>query len=267
MFFTDKDPGLGRNMWIIDNWHLSYKFGLVEFPYWSWHATYSMLTLSLVATSCNWAFVLPMKSSRETQLCCTCALFVLTSSLSQPFPLASASKLAASPWNCTKSTFFLVLDWFNSYMYSTIAVHIYMAIMYLAATYTNMPCSKSMGHNASKTLLEQEVLYTYHCKMNVLFLLLYSITQIAICSKAYQCSWAHLTNGQMVLYSKVGLVSNCLRQLLPHLFGPVNKSLSIGYKSLPATSEVHYRGVQLCIADKHIVCHGQRELASIHMWS
>ena len=35
IFFTDEGPGLGQNVWVIDKWHVFYKFGLVELPYWS----------------------------------------------------------------------------------------------------------------------------------------------------------------------------------------------------------------------------------------
>ena len=47
IIFPDEDPGLGQNVWIIDNQHLSYKFGLVEFPYWSRWRTILLLLINL----------------------------------------------------------------------------------------------------------------------------------------------------------------------------------------------------------------------------
>jgi len=51
-----------------------------------------------------------MKSDRESLLCCTSALFAVTSSVSQPILLASASKLAATPWNWTNWAVFSAVD-------------------------------------------------------------------------------------------------------------------------------------------------------------
>ena len=36
LFASHEGPGMGQNIWIIDNRHLSYMFRLVEFAYWSW---------------------------------------------------------------------------------------------------------------------------------------------------------------------------------------------------------------------------------------